>query len=213
MGTKKDRQLLILIFILLVTGFLAYQYDDSTVIKKSKGLQDILYAVKGYEKIEEVLVADYLIDTLKLDDISQKRYWQDGKPIDLYAGYYFSIDKLSAAHSPLVCMPGQGWVLKNLQEKSLSFAGHTVNYAEVIAQQGEIELFVMYWFQAYDKSAPNMYINIYNALLNAIQKRPPEHAFVRISVPVNSGQEIKAEQRGIDFVKRFYPIFLDYIKE
>lgn len=213
MGIKKSKQLLILSLILLITGFLANQNDVAKVVEKTKGLKYVLSAIEGYEKIEEVVVSDYLISALKLDDVSQQKYVKEGKVIELYAGYYFSIDKLSAAHSPLVCMPGQGWVLGNLTERSLSLGLHTINHAVVTASQGEQQILLMYWFQAYNKSAPNMYVNIYNALLNAFKAKPPEHAFVRVSIPLVGMSRTEAEIFGEDFIRRFYPAFIEYIKD
>lgn len=214
MGNKKNKQLIILVAILVVTGFISIHLKGEDRVEKSVSLSTVLDSIPEYKRVENIVVPTDIITALRLDDVAQKRYFKDNFQLDLYIGYYFSTEKISAAHSPLVCMPGQGWVLQGLEETSHQFAsGGKVDFAKVIAQQGEIRFLTYYWFQAYDQTAPNMTLNIYNALKNIATGKPREHAFIRITIPVTDGiDEARAEGEVTRLIEQFYPVFLDYIE-
>lgn len=209
----KNGQLIVLISLFCVTAIFAFPKNDSTPIKKTIRLDEAIQNVPDYMLLANIETEDWLIEKLRLDDVTWKKFERDGEVIDLYVGYYFPIDKLSASHSPLVCMPGGGWVLEDLVEKAYSFNNYHLKYAEVTAGNNKNKSLITYWFQAYDKSAPNMYINIYNALVNVIKGKPPETAFIRITIPIRGGNRVKANKLTLDFIKEFYPIFMDYVDD
>ncbi len=213
MGNAKNKQLIFLVVILLVTSLLIYRNKDHLVAGKSIPLTEVLQLVEGYDALETVPAADWLVELLELDDTTQIKYEKNGTVLDLYVGYYFSIEKLSAAHSPLVCMPGQGWQLNKLVEKTALLSNHELNYAEVVAGHGEEQMLVMYWFQAYDKTSPNMSLNIYNALFNVFERKPSEHSFIRVLVPIKNMDKERAHSIGMEFITAFYPVFLSYVKD
>ena len=209
----KNRQMIILMAIMLAAAIFVFVQKKSVPITKSTNLNTAIHNIPDYRLLEDTVTETWLIDALRLDDVSQKKFVREGKVVDLYVGYYFSIDKLSAAHSPLVCVPGNGWVLEGLEEKEHDFNGNQLKYAEVAAGKGESQILILYWFQAYDKSAPNMYINIYHALLNVITGNPGETAFVRTSVLIKDGDREEAHKTALDFVEKFYPTFIGYVKD
>ncbi len=209
----KNRQLIVLITLLFITAIFVFTKNDSIKIKKSIRLNEALHNVPGYRLLGDAVTENWLIEKLRLDDVTQKRFVKDGEVIDLYVGYYFSADKLSASHSPLVCMPGKGVVLEGLTEKEYSFNSYQLKYAAVAAVNDETQSFIVYWFQSYDKSAPNMHTNIYNALANIIRGKSPETAFIRIIIPIREGDRSRALKAALDFVEKFYPIFMVYVDD
>ncbi len=209
----KNRQLIVIITLLLTATIFVFTQKDIISTSKSISLNEALNNVQDYKLLGDTVTENWVIDTLRLDDVSQKKFVKGGERIDLYVGYYLSIDKLSAAHSPLVCIPGNGWVLDDLMEKEHSFNGYQLKYAEVTAEKNQSQSLIVYWFQAYDKSAPNMYINIYHALVNLMTGEPPETAFIRTIVPIREGDRVKARETALDFVERFYPAFMDYVND
>ncbi len=209
----KNKQLIVLITLLSITAIFVFPKNNTILIKKSIHLDEAINNIPGFRLLEDTVLEKRIFDTLRLDDVTWKKFERDGEVIDLYVGYYFFIDKLSASHSPLVCMPGSGWVLNGLMEKEYSFNSYQVKYAEVTAVNGNQKSLITYWFQAYDKPAPNMYINIYHALVNVITGKSPETAFIRIIIPIKEGNRIKAQKTTQDLIKEFYPVFMGYVSD
>jgi len=211
-GNGKEKQLISLIGLLLLAAILVYWSSNTDkVTNKPVSLQAVLGPVKGYKVLQTSPLDDAISSFLELDDYTQTRYEKDGRAIDLYIGYYFSLDKISAAHSPLVCFPGQGWAVNQPTEHSLTVNQKKVDYAEIIASLEERQELVMYWYQAHEKTETEAYKNKINALLNKLTMKKQEHAFIRISVSIGDSGPETARTIGQDFIAAFYPVFLTYI--
>ena len=212
MGSMKRLHLAVLCSMLAITCLFVYRSSVSSHSAKEIELQQVFGPVAGYRMIGSQQLEDPIVSFLELDDYVMTTYRKSELPITLYIGYYYTLDKVSAAHSPLVCFPGQGWTIDRPEKRSLMVGNHTVNYAEIKASlEGHREL-VLYWYQADDDTAPEVYYNKVNAALNKLSGGSSEHAFVRISVPF--GQGITKEQarlEGLEFIAEFYPSFLSFI--
>jgi EpsI family protein len=216
LGRKKTAQLIVLIVVLLITGLLAYKTfipAELPDVVKSRDLQTVFGPVKGYKIIYRSPLEKEIYKFLELDDYTSVGYEKDGASVSLYIGYYYSLDKVSSAHSPLVCFPGQGWGIDTPSMHSLKVGDNTINYAEIVATLGGRHELVMYWYQAYDTTATDVYRNKINAMINKLTKNQQEHAFVRVSVPFGGTDKETARQTGIEFIRAFYPVFLGYVNQ
>ena len=214
MGRKKTVQLIVLIVVLLMTGLLAYKTfipAELPDVVKPRDLQTFFGPVDGYKIIYKSPLEQDIYKFLELDDYTSVGYANDKGTVSLYIGYYYSLDKVSAAHSPLVCFPGQGWGIDTPSMHSLKVGDHTINYAEIVATLGGRHELVMYWYQAYETTATDVYRNKINAMINKLTKKQQEHAFVRVSVPFGGTDKETARQEGIKFIKAFYPVFMGYV--
>ncbi len=211
MGNKKIKHNFIVITLLALACFGVYFTPDRAVTPKSVSLPSFLqdipeYTFLGHEPFEENITSQ-----LYLDDYANVNYLKDGHTIGLYIGYYFSLDKVSAAHSPLVCFPGGGWQVDTPKSTRFLPGMHEINYNQFVAQSGQQKLLVMYWYQAYEKTNPEIFRNKINTIFNLVTQKKQEHAFVRVTVPLADLTKDEARQVGEDFLKQFYPVFLDYI--
>jgi EpsI family protein len=214
-GKKKTIQIINLILLLLMASFLVFRSTEFVKVIKPLSLQKVLGPVEGYRFLANTPLEDNIISFLELDDYTQARYEKNNDIVNLYIGYYNSLDKVSAAHSPLVCFPGQGWAIDQTTEHNIDIGEETINYAEMLASLGEHKELVLYWYQANNKTVPIVYKNKINAVVNKLMGQSEEQAFVRITVPIASvGSEAVEQARtvGKDFITAFYPVFQNYIQ-
>ena len=216
MGSKKQTRLIVLGLLLAATALLVHMGQGSAVtITKSRNLQTVFGPVPGYTIAYQSPLAEDIYRFLDLDDYTSVGYSQEGAdaPVGLYIGYYFSIDKVSAAHSPLVCFPGQGWTLDQPKKRRLYIGGHVINLEEMVVRLENRQELILYWYQAGETTAPEVYRNKFNAVLNKMNGKSQEHAFVRVSVPFTGDTADQARAAGEQFIASFYPVFLAYIAE
>lgn len=213
MGSKKERQAIILIVLLAITGLLVYRTSDSIGVTKSRDLKTVFGPVAGYGITYQSPLDEQVYRFLDLDDYTSIGYEKDRAPVGLYIGYYFTPDKVSAAHSPLVCFPGQGWAIDQPVMRRLEVEGHTIHYAEMVARLEDKKELIMYWYQAGESTAPEVYKNKMNAMINKLTGKSQEHAFVRVSVPLTHTTLEQARATGQSFIEAFYPTFLSYIND
>ncbi len=211
MGNKKNKYIICLILLMLVAGLFVYRQPESVKVTKTPGLQSFLERVPGYQVSPATPLDDATYTLLELDDYIQTRYQRNGQVVDLYVGYYFTSDKVSAAHSPLVCFPGQGWTLSTPSQHSMQVGNNVINYEEMTATLEQRQDLVLYWYQAHEKTVTKIYQNKLNALWNQLSGKKQEHAFVRVSIPIGQSGPEESRKFGRDFMEAFYPVFLAYI--
>ena len=211
MGNQKSGKLIVLIVIFLITCLAAHFSPRQVKRLGQVPLNDYLKNINGYQVNGSVALEPEIFKFLDLDDYTFTSYRNNVGKIELYVGYYYSANKISAAHSPLACFPGQGWKITQPIIRSLFIDdGREVHYAELIAsQEGRKEL-VFYWYQAHHATTPHIFLNKINTLYNKIMNDQEDHAFVRVSVSFADTTEEKARVQGIEFIKAFYPVFSEF---
>jgi hypothetical protein len=83
----------------------------------------------------------------------------------------------------------------------------------MVASIGPRKELLIYWFQAYDRTSPGTFRQKFNTLLSKFHKGREDNAFVRITVPMNEITVDEAYSTGKNFIEKFYPHFLKYVRE
>jgi hypothetical protein len=106
---NKERQLIVLILLFAIPCLFAFAKSEPPKVEKKIKLTEALAHIDGYKVVNSSNLEENIYQFLDLDDYLFRTYEKDGVKITLYIGFYYTVDKVSAAHSPLVCFPGQGW--------------------------------------------------------------------------------------------------------
>jgi|GEM_PF-808172 len=152
-----------------------------------------------------------IVEALELDDYLHCAYGRGDQRVWLYVGYYVSGESIGASHSPLVCYPGQGWRIGPRQRLSLETSSGPLHAMVMSAAKDDYEDVVLYWFQAYDRTAPGTFRQKLQAMWARVAFGRADSAFVRISVPVVRGDREAARRTATAFTKTFYPLFHAYV--
>ena len=110
---------------------------------------------------------------------------------------------------------GQGWVLLDIKKGELNLnpePGDAISYSTMIAQRSTEKQLIIYWFQSFDKTKSNTLSQKIASFLQRIYKNREDNAFVRVSIPLKAQYKQEAFITGTNFIKAFYPVFLEYIK-
>lgn len=213
MGKISRSRIIILIFCLVFTSILIYWQAESNEAKKRLSLTQALSNINGWHSEGLVELDRGIADSLDLDDYVNHNFSNGNETVSLYIGYYLTSKKVGAAHSPLVCFPGQGWVLSGGENKSLKIGEEKINYSKMLASIGSRKELLIYWFQAYDRTSPGTFLQKLNTLWSKFRRGRTDNAFVRVTVPLNNKSIDEAYDIGIKFIEAFYPRFLKYVKE
>lgn len=204
--------MIILIVLLVLTSVAALPGKaHKTVAPPDIKLKQYFRDLENFHYVGGVPLEQNIYDFLALDDYVYAAYLHDSHKINLYIGYYYTADKATYAHSPLVCFPAQGWVTTKPQTGTLSIGEHQVNYAVMDAQLGRQSHLIIYWYQAFDLTTTDTYFNKMYVLYNDLFRNDGQSAFVRISIPMESIGREEAFKIGEHYIRSFYPSFLDFI--
>lgn len=145
------------------------------------------------------------IDTLKFDSHLRRVYVNDqNQTIFLYIAYWKTQtgDYQAAKHSPLICLPANGWITHDAHlHNPASLGGLTVN-ALVGQSQAQSVLF-NYWFRSRTKNYTQEWLAILMAAKDKILSGRNDGALIEVSsiLPNSStlsAKHIKASQQNID---------------
>ena len=209
------RKVIILIICFALTSAFIYWQPSSKAVQKNIPLSQALSDIKGWKSDGSTPLDPRIVESLELDDYVNQTYSNGNNTVSLYIGYYLTTKKVGAAHDPLVCFPGQGWVLSNIKNEKLNLnpePGGEVSYSTMLAQKSTEKALIIYWFQSSDKTNPDTLSQKIASLWKKISGQGEDNAFVRVSVPIESKSKQEAFFAGTNFIKAFYPVFLKYIK-
>ncbi|AGF79909.1 EpsI family protein [Desulfocapsa sulfexigens DSM 10523] len=208
-----NRKLLILSVLFSVTCVFIYSRSATENVSKPP-IKQYFEHIEGYKTLRHVDMEENVLSLLQLDDYLFTDYQGPNGKITLYIGYYYTADKASAAHSPLICYPSQGWVIeKQVPNLSVNIDPFVIHYNEIITSLGGQKELVLYWFQAHHDTNTKAFKNKTNVAYNKLTDRGEQHAFVRVSVPLGSDNTNQAKQDAMDFIKKFYPQFIRFVDE
>jgi EpsI family protein len=133
------------------------------------------------------------LDVLKLDDYILADYvGPDLRPVNFYVAYYASQRKGESAHSPRSCIPGGGWEIVSLTQRSVDGAavgGKTLRVNRVLIQKGDDQQLVYYWFQQRGRNLTNEYMVKWYLFWDALTENRTDGALVRVVARVNPSLE------------------------
>ena len=133
----------------------------------------------------------------------------DGKAVNLYVAYYASQRTGESPHSPLVCIPGDGWSITKLERTNYD-AEQPLNRA-IIERNGSKQL-VYYWYEERGRRIASEYWSKWYLLSDAITKNRSDGALVRlITTVLPSELERDADNRLQLFMHDLLPRLGDYL--
>lgn len=211
MGQVGRLKVFVVVFCLLLASLVIYQVPEPVATQPKVPLKDVVSNVRQWTLIASSPLGSPIIESLKLDDYVNNTYVSREGRVSLYIGYYTSQEDVGAAHSPLVCYPGQGWQLSGGRNASAAIGSYRIHFRQMIAAQGGRKELVIYWFQAYDKTSPGTFMQKIHALWAKYRHSASCNAFVRIIVPLKGISPERAMHIGKKFMQDFYPLFLGYM--
>jgi EpsI family protein len=122
--------------------------------------------------------------------------------INFYAGYYASQRTGATYHSPLNCMPGSGWELKEPSLIEIKRSdGRNFAANRYIVQNGDQRQILIYWYQGRGRSTASEYLDKIYTSWDSFMTRRSDGAMVRVMIPVGTDEE-KAQNLAVDFSSR-----------
>jgi exosortase D (VPLPA-CTERM-specific) len=150
---------------------------------------------------------------LKVDDYMLADYARpQDKPVNLYVAYYASQRKNESPHSPIVCLPGGGWVITLLERKNFDNGGVDYPYNRVIIQNGSSRNLVYYWFDERGRAVADEYWAKWYLLTDSIVKNRTDGALVRLTTQISPDEsEQSADQRLQSFMQVALPRLTEFL--
>ncbi|HEX8558572.1 MAG TPA: EpsI family protein [Pyrinomonadaceae bacterium] len=152
---------------------------------------------------------------LRADDYVSRDYAGDGgRSASLYVGYYATQRAGATYHSPLNCLPGSGWTLKEPSTVEVRPAGGAAPFEAnsfVIEHAGD-RMLMLYWYQGRGRAVASEYVDKVYTVFDSIRMRRSDGAMVRVLVPFK-GSEREAAETAAQFAALVAPNLSPYVPD
>jgi len=214
MGKVSVFRLAVLTIMLVIIVFVSHLASGKSQIAGKEPLNRVLETLPGWKATESHSMGAAIEEALDLDDYLLRSYQRGQDRVALYIGYYRRVEKIGAAHDPLVCFTGQGWQLTQRGTGTHRLAGPsalTINYSSMVAERQTDKELIIYWFQTNGATSSGTLGQKVAMALDRLRRAPEENAFVRLSTTLGNEPTEAARRRIFDFIETFYPIFHGYV--
>ncbi len=154
------------------------------------------------------------IDELGLSDYVILDYRNTaGRQINFYTAYNASQSKGKSTHSPMSCLPGNGWEFKESTKIAIPLAnGATLTVNRAMVEKNAERQLTYYWFPQRGRVLHNLFELKLYAFWDALTKQRTDGALVRIMTPLAVSESAKdADARLAAFVRDISPVLGQFI--
>jgi exosortase D (VPLPA-CTERM-specific) len=166
-------------------------------------------AWRGHASLMDQTTQNYLgLDDYILSDYSKPK----GKPVNFYVAYYSTQRNGYAPHSPLVCIPGDGWLITHIEQIRYNGLGTELPLNRVIIEKDGTKQIVYYWFDERGRKITNEYWAKWYLFADAITENRTDGSLIRLMTPVFPGEtERDADERLQSFMRDVVPSLGGYL--
>jgi len=205
--------------VLLVSllGSSVYVQGKENLVPERRVFAEFPLEVGGW-KGKTGTLEENVLDALKTEDYIISDYVDDnGDIVNFYVAYYADQAAGSAAHSPRSCIPGGGWLIKDLTVReidTIKVGGEPLKVNRLLIKKGEYTQVVYYWFQQRGRDITNEWMVKWYLFWDSMTRNRTDGALVRLTVFVLPGQdEAEADERLVKFANTLFPYLSEYIPD
>lgn len=156
-----------------------------------------------------------IVETLGVDEYVNRSYVSAaGSPVLLYVGYYGDQRSGRTSHSPLKCLPSNGWEpveIGRTQVRVQTADGpRQLEINRYVVEKGSERQLVLFWYQSRGRVIASEYWAKIFLVSDAVRFNRTDGALVRVIAPLGSdpaGQERAAKA----FIEGLFPVLGGYL--
>jgi EpsI family protein len=152
---------------------------------------------------------------LRADDYLSRDYaTTDGRAANFYVGYYATQRNGATYHSPLNCLPGTGWTMRDPALIHITPAGGGTPFEanRYVVENGNNRQLLIYWYQGRGRAVASEYWGKIYTVLDSVKRRRSDGAMVRVMVPFTT-DEATALRTAEDLAAQVAPQLPAYIPD
>jgi EpsI family protein len=125
-----------------------------------------------------------------------RRYYKHEQParaglIEMDISYYAQPRVGANMHSPLNCLPGNGWEVTRMRERMVDTPAGSFPVRELDVARGATRYVLTYWFQGRRRIVSSELEARYRLLTDAVMRRPADAGMVRLMMKAGDRPEVQ----------------------
>jgi EpsI family protein len=204
----RSRQAKILSAILITQSVLFYGMSRAEANPESRPLSELSEQLGSWRMSAQGVVDDETKQVLKADELLNRGYVNPALRVEanLFVAYFKTQRTGQTPHSPKNCLPGNGWTQTLADTINVDVPGRTepIQVNRYLVSKGQNQSVVVYWYQSRDRVVASEFRARFYTAADAIRYNRTDTALVRVVVPVVNGDETRATDAAVNFVKEFF---------
>jgi EpsI family protein len=193
-------------------GYLLSVRTHATASRAARPLSAMPRTIDGWQGQDQPPFDAETLRILAADDYLNRVYVDRyGHAAGLYVAFYASQRAGESIHSPLHCLPGNGWQPVSTSRVTLPANGQPVVVNRMVVQKSTLRQLVFYWFAGRGRTVASEYDNKLWLVWDGLRNGRSEGALVRITAPV-AGDETLAEATAVSFLQKTFDPLREVLK-
>lgn len=172
-------------------------------------LQSLPIQLGDWQMASEEALEPEVLQYLKPDSYVLRDYAQrsDNAVINVFVAYFKSLQNSYGPHSPSVCLPGSGWLVRSSSIRPVMVPGYPegIPVNQFVLEKNNQRILVLYWYQ----NDRNIWAQEFKAKLtllpDLIRYRRSDVSLVRLVTPLRA-EDITSELRDCQvFARLIFP--------
>ena len=198
--------------ILATQWFLFSARTQATAPASTRPLAALPRTIEGWRGQDQPPFDAETLRILAADDYLNRVYVDtDRRAAGLYVAFYASQQAGESIHSPLHCLPGNGWLPVSTSRINLSAGGQPVTINRMLVEKSGLRQVVLYWFAGRGRTVASEYTNKLWLVWDGLRYGRSEGALVRITTPVG-GDQTMADATAASFLETTFEPLREVLK-
>lgn len=153
-----------------------------------------------------------VVEYLKPDDYVIRDYVNGaGRGLNLFVAHFKSLQDSYGPHSPRVCLPGAGWLVRSSKIETAPVPGRAegIPVNEYVLEKSNDRILVVYWYQNNRAIWAEEFQAKLKMLPDLIRYRRSDVSLVRLIVPIGTGTTQAALEDGLTFTRLIFPSLVE----
>ncbi len=148
-------------------------------------LAEIPMALASWQGAPAPNLAPEVAEVLAADQYVHRYYTAPAGTIEMDVAYYTRPRVGANMHSPLNCLPGNGWQILDVSNASIATPAGSWPVRELIVERGTTRYALTYWFQSRHRIVSDEMSSRLFLLSDALKLRPTDSGLVRLIGPAS----------------------------
>lgn len=173
------------------------------------GLHSVPVRMGDWQAGEDRALSAGETEVLKPDEYILRDYTNQASrvPVNLFVAYFKSLQNAYGPHSPRICLPGSGWLVRSAKITTLPLAGRPegIPVNEYVMEKGGDHIFVMYWYQNNRNVWAEEFWAKLRLLPDLLRYKRSDVSLVRLITPLGNADPEKERALCLNFTNQAFP--------
>jgi len=212
MRALPDRSLILVPVLLAAQAWIVQSLSSRERPPAAPDLSTIPAQIGGWTEVRDDPVDADVARELHADRLLNRIYGDNQNSLfaNLFVAWFESQRGAAQPHSPIVCLPGAGWIIESSSRLGLATRAGWLRANRLLISHGSQRAIVLYWYQNPRRTVGEWEAKL-AVIIDAVRYRRTDIEIVRVVVWQN-GTEAQTSGEATAFASEAYPLLLRYAR-